>query len=70
MAITSNELTPDLVKKLREAGFDDWFTTPLTQKIIKTKILDKKKEFVVPKYNIAKTIETIIEENEPDEMTM
>ena len=83
VAFTSNTLTSDLVQTLRQANFDDWFTTPVSQHIINTKIIKKvldsqriekeqAKEQESPKetekeYKTQYEIETINEENELDE---
>ena len=34
VAFTSNELTDELVIKLRTFKFDDWFTTPVSHDVI------------------------------------
>ena len=41
VAFTSNELTEELIAKLRGSRFDDWFTTPVTQQVIQSGIIDR-----------------------------
>ena len=41
VAFTSSEIDQELVARLKEAGFDDWFTLPVTQQVISQQIISK-----------------------------
>jgi CheY-like chemotaxis protein len=76
IAFTSNILSIELIKKLKNHNFDDWFMSPVPKDIIKTHIIEKfrSREYLTNLdrqmlHYQSRVINTIMEENELEDAT-